>query len=162
MAELAALVSAITELPIRQDLGITGSMNQMGEIQPIGGVNAKIEGFFAACQLKGFTGTQGVIIPQQNVRHLMLRTEILQAVEQGLFRIYAVNHAEQALELLLGEPMGVANGKGKYPKDSIIDRVLAQLKLWHKIDKGDKPKKSKKHKKNKKTEPNKDEKGDEV
>ena len=95
-------------------------MNQMGEIQPIGGVNAKIEGYFAACQLKGFTGTQGVIIPQQNVRHLMLRTEILQAVEQGLFRIYAVNHAEQALELLLGEPMGVANNKGKYPKNSIL------------------------------------------
>jgi len=143
MAELAALVSAITELPIRQDLGITGSMNQMGEIQPIGGVNAKIEGFFAACQLKGMTGQQGVIIPEQNIRHLMLRPEIIQAVEQGQFRIYAVSHAYQALELLLDKPMGELNNKGKYPKDSIMGLVLAQLKHWHDIEKGDKPKKKK-------------------
>ncbi len=156
MAELAALVSAISELPIRQDVGITGSMNQMGEIQPIGGVNAKIEGFFNACQLKGFTGTQGVIIPQQNVRHLMLRPDVLQAVEQGLFTIHAVSHAEEALTLLLGVPMGESNHKGKFPQHSIIGKVLAQLKLWHKIDKGDKPKKSKKGKKEKKAEDHKD------
>jgi lon-related putative ATP-dependent protease len=156
MAELAALISAITDLPIRQDVGITGSMNQMGEIQPIGGVNVKIEGFFAACQLKGFTGTQGVIIPQQNVRHLMLRPEIVQAVEQGLFTVHAVGHAEEALELLLGVPMGVANSKGKYPEQSVMGRVLTQLKQWHKLDKGDKPKKSKKSKKDKKAGDHKD------
>ncbi|MFO1391357.1 MAG: ATP-binding protein [Agitococcus sp.] len=149
MAELAALMSAITNLPIRQDLGITGSMNQMGEIQPIGGVNAKIEGFFAACQLKGITGTQGVIIPEQNVRHLMLRPEIIEAVAQGQFVIYAVSHAYQALELLLSTPMGEANHKGKYPKDSIMGLVLAQLKHWHNIEEGDKPKKKKPKKKKK-------------
>jgi predicted ATP-dependent protease len=162
MAELAALISAITDLPIRQDVGITGSMNQMGEIQPIGGVNVKIEGFFAACQLKGFTGTQGVIIPQQNVRHLMLRPEIVQAVEQGLFTVHAVGHAEEALELLLGVPMGVANSKGKYPEKSVMGRVLAQLKQWHKIDKGDKPKKSKKSKKDKKVGDHKESKDGDV
>jgi predicted ATP-dependent protease len=150
MAELAALVSAITELPIRQDLGITGSMNQMGEIQPIGGVNAKIEGFFAACQLKGMTGTQGVIVPEQNVRHLMLRPEIIAAVNQGVFRIYAVHHAYQALELLLSKPMGEPDAKGKHPKDSIMGLVLAQLKHWHKIEDGDKPKKKKAKKSKKK------------
>lgn len=151
MAELAALVSAITELPIRQDLGITGSMNQMGEIQPIGGVNAKIEGFFAACQLKGITGTQGVIIPEQNVKNLMLRPEVIQAVAQGQFCIYAVSHAYQALELLLSCPMGEPNNKEKYPKASIMGLVLAQLKHWHKIEEGDKPKK-KKNKKKKNTD----------
>ena len=149
MAELAALISAITNLPIRQDLGITGSMNQMGEIQPIGGVNAKIEGFFAACQLKGMTGTQGVIIPQQNVRHLMLRPEVVEAVAKGQFVVYAVSHAYQALELLLSTPMGEANHKGKYPKDSIMGLVLAQLKHWHDIEEGDKPKKKKPKKKKK-------------
>ena len=151
MAELAALVSAITELPIRQDLGITGSMNQMGEIQPIGGVNAKIEGFFAACQLKGITGTQGVIIPEQNIRHLMLRPEIIEAVKQGVFRIYAVHHAYQALELLLSKAMGELDIKGKHPKDSIMGLVLAQLKHWHKIEDGDKPKKKKAKKLKKKS-----------
>ncbi|PTQ88188.1 lon-related putative ATP-dependent protease [Agitococcus lubricus] len=143
LAELAALVSAITEIPIRQDLGITGSMNQMGEVQPIGGVNAKIEGFFAACQLKGMTGQQGVIIPAQNIRHLMLRPEIVQAVEQGQFHIYAVSHADEALALLLDMPMGEAVKKDKYPKDSINGCLLAQLKHWQQIEKGDKPKKKK-------------------
>lgn len=156
MAELAALISAIGNIPLRQDLGITGSMNQMGEIQPIGGVNAKIEGFFAACQLKGLTGKQGVIIPEQNKRHLMLRPEILEAVAQGQFTIYAVSHADQALELLLDLPMGVVSAKGKYPSDSIMGRVQAQLKLWHQIEKGDKPKKSKKGKKDKKASEHKD------
>ena len=152
MAELAALISAITELPIRQDLGITGSMNQMGEIQPIGGVNAKIEGFFAACQLKGMTGQQGVIIPEQNIRHLMLRPEIIEAVAQGNFKIYAVHHAHQALELLLSKPMGEPNEQGKYAKDTIMGLVLAQLKHWHDIEKGDKPKKKKSKKSKKKNE----------
>jgi len=89
------------------------------------------------------TGQQGVIIPEQNIRHLMLRPEIIQAVEQGQFRIYAVSHAYQALELLLDRPMGELNNKGKYPKDSIMGLVLAQLKHWHDIEKGDKPKKKK-------------------
>ncbi len=161
-AELVALISAISGLPIQQRFGITGSMNQMGDIQPIGGVNAKVEGFFAACKLKGFTGNQGVIIPSQNVRHLMLRSEVLEAVEQGLFTIYAISHAEEALELLLDLPMGVANKKGKYPEHSIIGRVLAQLKEWHKIDKGDKPKKHKKKKKHDASKESKDDKSGEV
>ncbi|HNI63082.1 MAG TPA: ATP-dependent protease, partial [Agitococcus sp.] len=94
-------------------------------------------------QLKGMTGNQGVIIPEQNVRNLMLRPEVLQAVEQGQFSIYAVSHAYQALELLLSRAMGEMNQKGKYPTDSIMALVLAQLKHWHDIEKGDKPKKKK-------------------
>lgn len=146
LAELIVLVSAISGLPVRQYLGITGSMNQMGEVQPIGGINAKIEGFFAACQLKGLTGQQGVVMPVQNIRHLMLRPDVLEAVEAGQFHIYAINHVDQALELLLGLPMGELNAKGKYPEASIMGRVLKQLEQWHKNELNDKLPKPKKKK----------------
>ncbi len=149
MAELVALVSAITGLPVRQDFGITGSMNQMGEAQPIGGINAKIEGFFAACKLHGLTGAQGVIMPAQNIRHLMLRPDVLEAVDAGQFRIHAVTRVDDALELMLGLPMGEPDGKGDYPAESIIGKALKQFKRWQKADKDDEPKKGGKDRKRK-------------
>ncbi|RZU37066.1 lon-related putative ATP-dependent protease [Fluviicoccus keumensis] len=137
LAELAALVSAISGIPVQQGIGITGSMNQVGDVQPIGGINAKIEGFFAACKLKGITGKQAVVMPVQNVRNLMLRADVLEAVEQGHFTIYAISRAEEALELLLGMPIGTPDAKGHYPDDSITGRVLKQLKRWHKAERDD-------------------------
>ena len=102
--EVYVLLSALSGLPIRQDLAVTGSVNQKGEIQPIGGVNQKIEGFFDVCKVRGFTGTQGVIIPVQNVGDLMLHKEVVEAVKQGKFHIYSVTTIEQGIELLTGVP----------------------------------------------------------
>ncbi|GAA6171121.1 ATP-binding protein [Colwellia sp. KU-HH00111] len=127
MAELCALISAVTLLPIDQGLAITGSINQHGEVQSIGGVNEKIEGFFQLCQDKGLTGTQGVIIPQTNVINLMLNTEVIAAVERGEFAIYAVETIDQALELLMNTTSGVTNSVGRYPKKSIHGLALAKL-----------------------------------
>ncbi|WP_416397585.1 Lon protease family protein [Allohahella sp. A8] len=103
MAEFCALISAMSGMPVRQDLAITGSMNQFGDAQPIGGVNEKIEGFFDTCRLQGLTGTQGVIIPRQNARNLMLADEVLAACRAGKFHIYAVDRVEHVLELLLSD-----------------------------------------------------------
>ncbi|HKM14410.1 MAG TPA: ATP-binding protein [Marinospirillum sp.] len=104
LAELVCLLSAMAELPVKQSLAMTGSINQLGEVQPIGGVNEKIEGFFEVCQARGLTGKQGVIIPQQNVMQLMLREEVLEAVKQKQFHIWAVSQVEEAVQLLLGLP----------------------------------------------------------
>lgn len=104
LAELCALISAITEKPIKQSMAVTGSINQFGEVQAIGGVNEKIEGFFGLCKARGLTGKQGVIIPKANQSHLMLKREVIEAVEQGMFTIYAVQNVEQALELLCLNP----------------------------------------------------------
>lgn len=106
MAECCAIISAISELPIRQDIAITGSMNQFGEAQPIGGVNEKIEGFFDVCKIKGRSPSQGVIIPASNIANLMLRKDIVDAVEQGEFHIWAITHVTQAMALLLGKNAG--------------------------------------------------------
>jgi len=103
-AELVVMLSSIADVPIRQDLAITGSMDQQGNIQPIGGVNYKIEGFFDICVKKGLTGTQGVIIPWQNKQNLMLRDDIVEAVSDGKFHIYIIKRAEEAIELLTGMP----------------------------------------------------------
>jgi lon-related putative ATP-dependent protease len=103
-AELAALLSSIGEIPIKQGIAITGSLNQKGEVQPIGGVNEKITGFYEVCKVKGFTGEQGVIIPEQNVRNLMLKQEIVAAVNDNKFTIYSVKNIDEALELLTGMP----------------------------------------------------------
>lgn len=105
LAELLCLISALAEVPAKQNLAITGSINQLGQVQPIGGVNEKIEGFFAACQIKGLTGDQGVIIPAQNVRQLMLQEDVLAAVKAKQFHIWAVSQVEEALQLLLGLPV---------------------------------------------------------
>lgn len=127
MAELCALISAVTLLPIDQSLAITGSINQHGEVQSIGGVNEKIEGFFQLCQDKGLTGKQGVIIPKTNVINLMLNTEVVEAVERGEFAIYAVETIDQALELLMTTIAGTMNSTGKYPRKSIHGLALDKL-----------------------------------
>lgn len=128
MAELCCLLSALTNTPIKQCYAVTGSMNQHGEVQAIGGVNEKIEGFFDLCNARGLTGEQGVIIPQANVRNLMLHSKVVDAVKAKKFNVYAVSHVEEALELLTGHRPGVMNSKGNYPKGSINQKVLERLK----------------------------------
>ncbi len=127
MAELCALLSALAEVPIRQSLAITGSVNQHGEAQPIGGVNEKIEGFFDTCKVRGLTGEQGVIIPASNVQHLMLHHDVIEAVEAGQFHIYAVQTVDQAIELLTGISAGERDEAGNFPEGSINQRVEARL-----------------------------------
>ncbi|HIP52734.1 MAG TPA: ATP-binding protein [Chromatiales bacterium] len=133
MAELCALLSALADVPLRQQLAITGSVNQHGEAQVIGGVNEKIEGFFDICKARGLTGEQGVIIPEANIKHLMLRHDVVQASTAGQFNIYAVEHVEQAMELLTGLPAGVADAKGAYPAGSINALVQARLAAWFEL-----------------------------
>ncbi|MTI12895.1 Lon protease family protein [Sansalvadorimonas verongulae] len=127
MAELCCLLSALTGVPIKQSWAITGSMNQHGEVQAIGGVNEKIEGFFDLCNARGLTGDQGVIIPTANVRNLMLSERVLAAVKLGQFSVHAVSHVEEALEILTGMKPGALNSRGKYPKNSLNERVLTRL-----------------------------------
>lgn len=126
--EIYALLSALSELPIRQDLAVTGSVNQHGDVQPIGGVNQKIEGFFDVCQLEGLTGQQGVLIPAQNVDDLMLRDDVIEAVAQGRFYIYPVSTIEQGIEILTGVQAG-NNGSapGKFADGSVFARVDMRL-----------------------------------
>ncbi len=138
LAELCALISAISQIPIDQSWAITGSMNQLGIVQPIGGINPKIEGFFDACQLQGLTGQQGVILPVQNVQHLMLRQDVIDAIIAGQFHLYAVRTVEEALSLLMKRPAGAMNTKGKYAKDTIFGEVMHQLKLWQNLEDGEK------------------------
>ena len=127
LAELCVILSAIAQIPLRQDLALTGSINQLGHVQPIGGVNEKIEGFFDICAKKGLTGTQGVIIPETNIKHLMLRWDVVHAAESGQFNIYAVTTIDDALELLTGMDAGIANEQGSYPLESFNGQVEAKL-----------------------------------
>jgi ATP-dependent Lon protease len=126
-AEVYALLSALAELPIRQELAVTGSVNQHGDIQPIGGVNQKIEGFYDVCKLKGLTGKQGVLIPAENVDDLMLRDEVIEAVAKGQFHIYPVGTVEQGIEILTGVGAGKHNSNGKFGLGSVFARVDARL-----------------------------------
>ena len=129
--EYYCMVSAIAELPIKQSIAVTGSINQFGEIQPIGGVNEKIEGFFDVCAYKGLTGNQGVIIPRTNVDNLMLRADILQAVEEGKFTIYAIDTVDDGIEILTGKKAGKLNAKGEYPKNTVNYLVQQSLKEYY-------------------------------
>ena len=126
--EVYALVSALSGLPLRQDVAVTGSMNQQGDIQAIGGVNEKIEGFFDVCRIKGLTGTQGVLIPASNVEDLMLRDDILEAVAAKQFHIWPVAKIEEGIEILTGMPAGQQNGDRTFELDSVFDRVNNRLK----------------------------------
>ncbi len=126
-AELYALLSAIADVPIRQSLAVTGSVNQRGEVQAIGGVNEKIEGFFDICKTRGLTGDQGVLIPSSNVKHLMLRQEVAEAVEAGQFHIYPVRTVDEGMEVLTGLEAGERDEQGNYPEDSVNGRVQAAL-----------------------------------
>lgn len=127
-AELYAILSSLSGLPLRQDLAVTGSVDQHGNIQPVGGVNRKIEGFFAVCKEVGLTGTQGVIIPEANTANLMLRDEVIEAVRQGQFHIYAVSNVDEAMELLTGVPAGAKDQEGKFPADTINWLVQKRLR----------------------------------
>ncbi|MGE5220849.1 MAG: Lon protease family protein [Omnitrophica WOR_2 bacterium] len=126
-AELYVLLSAISEIPIKQNFAVTGSVNQHGQVQPIGGVNEKIEGFFDICKARGLTGDQGVLIPASNVVHLMLRQDVIDAVKAGQFTIYPVETIDEGIELLTGVPAGEPDNEGNYPPDSINGIVMMKL-----------------------------------
>ena len=126
--EVYALLSALSDLPLRQDIAVTGSMNQRGDIQAIGGVNEKIEGFFDTCRIEGLSGTQGVMIPQANVDDLMLREDVLDAVAAGRFHIWPIARVEQGVELLTGVPAGGRNGSGKFEEGSVFARIDERLR----------------------------------
>ncbi len=135
LAELCALLSNLANVPIHQSLAITGSVNQLGQAQAIGGVNEKIEGFFDICSARGLTGEQGVLIPVSNLKHLMLRQDVIDAVEKGIFTIYAVENVDQALTLLTGVPAGAIDEKGAYPEGTINYWVVERLAELAKISK---------------------------
>ncbi len=117
--EVYAILSALGKIPINQGIAVTGSVNQLGQIQPIGGVNEKIEGFYAVCKAKGLTGKQGVIIPIQNVEELQLKKEVVEAVEKGKFHIYPVSTIDEGIEILTGKPAGKELPKGGFTKGSV-------------------------------------------
>jgi predicted ATP-dependent protease len=125
--ELYALLSAISGVPIKQSFAVTGSVNQHGEVQAIGGVNEKIEGYFDLCKARGLTGEQGVLIPIANVKHLMLRQDVVEAAAAGQFHIYAVTTIDEGIELLTGMPAGERDAKGNYPKGTINFLVAQRL-----------------------------------
>ncbi len=126
-AELYALLSAVAQVPIKQSLAVTGSVNQHGQVQAIGGVNDKIEGFFDICKARRLTGEQGVLIPASNVKHLMLRQDVIEAVDAGRFHIYPIEWVDQGMEILTGMPAGERDEAGNYPEGSINYRVEARL-----------------------------------
>ena len=136
-AELYALLSAIGEIPIKQSLAVTGSVNQHGQVQPVGGINEKIEGFFDTCKEKGLTGEQGVLIPASNVKHLMLRRDVVDAVADGKFHIYPVEWIDQGIEILTGVAAGKKDEEGRYPEESVNGKVYSRLaemtERWKKL-----------------------------
>jgi predicted ATP-dependent protease len=117
----------LSDLPINQGLAITGSVNQYGQVQAVGAVNEKIEGYFDVCAARGLTGKQGVLLPSANVRHLMLRHDVVEAVKTGKFHIYAVEDVDQAIELLTGVPAGEPDEAGSVPEGSVNYLVATQL-----------------------------------
>ena len=128
--ELYALLSALAEVPIRQSIAVTGSVNQWGEVQAIGGANEKIEGFFDVCRVRGLDGRQGVMIPKANVQHLMLREDVVDAVKQGKFAIWPVGHIDEGIELLTGVEAGVRGADGKFPAGTINGLVEEKLRAF--------------------------------
>ena len=128
LAELCCLISALTNTAIKQSFAITGSINQYGEVQAIGGVNEKIEGFFKLCQARGLNGRHAAIIPVSNKRNLMLKQQVIDAVEQGLFSIYTVSNVNETIELLMGQTAGNIDKEGNYPEGSINFKVVSRLK----------------------------------
>ena len=130
--ELYAILSSLSGLPLRQDIAITGSVNQFGDIQPIGGATYKIEGFFKACSLKGLTGRQGVMLPVQNVKNLNLSDDVVEAVREGKFHIYPVSSIEEGITILTGIPAGQADKEGSYPADSVFGLVATKIAEYNK------------------------------
>ena len=126
-AELYALVSALSGIPIRQSIAVTGSVNQLGQVQPIGGVNEKIEGFFDVCRGRGLDGSHGVVIPAANVKHLMLRREVVEACAEGRFHVWSVADVDEGIEILTGVPAGARGADGSFPEGSVNARAAARL-----------------------------------
>ena len=135
-AEVYAILSSLSGLGLRQDIAVTGSVNQKGEIQPIGGVNQKIEGMFDVCRIFGLTGDQGVLIPHQNVRNLMLREDVVDAIRQGKFHLYAIKTIDEGLEVLTDDPAGQRQSDGSYPEDSVNCLVEKRLQELHESTRG--------------------------
>lgn len=133
LAEIYVLMSAISQVPIQQSFAITGSMNQKGDAQPIGGVNDKIRGFWEICKSKGFTGNQGCIIPEQNVKDLMLDNDIIEDVSLGNFKIYAIKRVEDAVPLLFGMEAGEIDNEGNYPEGTLFEKVVSALQRLYKL-----------------------------
>jgi predicted ATP-dependent protease len=133
ITEICALLSCLSEIPLKQNIAITGSVNQRGDIQPIGGVNEKIEGFFDICKQKGLNKKQGVIIPQQNVGDLMLKDEVVEAVRKKEFHIYPVTRVEEAAEILMGIKAGKRNTRGNYELNSIFGKVEKKLAKMYEL-----------------------------
>ena len=129
-AELLALLSALAELPIKQSLAMTGSVNQWGEVQAIGGVNEKIEGFFDICRARGLNEQQGVLIPKANVQHLMLREDVVEAVRHGQFAVYPVSTVDEGIEILTGIKAGERGGEGRFPGGTVNRLVEDKLKSF--------------------------------
>ncbi len=130
LAEICVLLSALASVPIRQDLAVTGSVNQWGDVQAVGGVTLKIESFFDLCQLSGLTGGQGVVIPAANVRNLMLRPDVIEAAREGAFHIYAVERVDEAITLLTGQTAGVRQPDGRYPDGTVNARVADTVRAY--------------------------------
>jgi len=128
--ELYAIISSLSDIPIHQGIAVTGSVNQKGKIQAIGGVNQKIEGFFDVCKAKGLTGKQGVLIPQANVKNLMLKKEVVDSVKKKKFHIYRVSTVEQGIEILTGVSAGIPDQNGDYPEGSVYGKVQEKLKRY--------------------------------
>ena len=131
--ELYAILSSLSGIPINQSIAVTGSVNQKGKIQPIGGVNEKIEGFFQVCKMRGLNGKHGVIIPVQNKRNLNLSDEVLGAVKSGKFHIYAIDSIEEVIEILTGVPAGQKDKSGNFPAGSVNYLVSEKLKEYAKL-----------------------------
>lgn len=129
-AELYALLSSLSGLPIKQGIAVTGSVNQYGEVLPVGGVNEKIEGYFRVCETAGLDCTQGVLIPSRNHRHLMLEQGVVDAVRQGLFHIYSASHVCEGMALLMGAPAGEADSEGEYPHSTVLGRAQRALQSY--------------------------------
>lgn len=134
--EIYALLSALSGVPLRQDIAVTGSVNQKGEIQAIGGVNFKIQGFYDVCRAKGLSGTQGVLIPESNIDHLMLRKDVVDAVKKGKFHVWAVGTIDEGIELLTGEPAGKREKNGLFTRGSIHDKVDQKIRHYAEALKG--------------------------
>ena len=128
--ELYCIISSLADLPIRQDLAVTGSVNQKGEIQAIGGVTHKIEGFFKLCKKRGLTGKQGVIIPVSNIKDLVLNDEVVNAVKEGMFHIYPITHINEGIELLMSCPAGEKNEDGEFAVHTVHGKVYEKLKKF--------------------------------
>jgi len=128
--ELYAILSSLSGFPIRQGIAVTGSVNQKGQVQSIGGVNQKIEGFFDVCTSKGLTGDQGVMIPSANIKNLMLKKSVVEAVKQKRFTIWQVSTIEEGIGILTGKPAGKADQKGSYPSETVYGRVQKKLESY--------------------------------